>query len=440
LLETGLIREGLSPCVVLTVLSPKKDVHWRPCIDSISINKITIKYRFPLPKMDDLMDYLSGANYFSKIDLKSGYHQIRMREGDEWKTIFKTNQGLYEWLVMSFGLTNSSSTFMRLMNEVLKEFIGKFVIVYLDDILVYSNTKEEHLRHLRMVLRRLKQKKLLINLNKCSFINIELVYLGFVISSNELNMDLEKVRAIKEWPSPRSVFEVIIFHRLESFYRKFNINFSSISAPIVDTIKKGRGYFDWKKQAEKGFRLLKEKITKQQILILPYFSKTFQVKCDASGVVVGAVLSQYDKTISYFSEKLNDVRRKYLTFDKEFYAIIKALKKWRHYLIPKEFILYVDNHVLQFIKRKENINQRHAKWVEFMQNFTFFIKHISGSDNKVADALSRRCLILQKFQKETLGFENLKEIYKEDLDFKEVYEDFENPLMRDRIPWMEYLI
>jgi hypothetical protein len=329
-MDKGLIQESLSPSVLLTMLSPKKYGVCNMCTDSREINKITIRYRFPLPRMDNLMDFLSGAKYFSKIDLKSGYHQIGMRKGDEWKMAFKTNKGLYEWLVIPFGLTNASSTFMRLMNEVLKDFIGKIVIVYLDDILIFSKNEADHLKHLVVVMRRLQQEKLLINMKISSFMKTELIYLGFVISSNELKMDLEKVKAIKDWPSPKSIFEVRSFHGLASFYRKFIRNFSEICAPMMDTVRKIHKSFLWIEVAKKSFNLLKEKINGQPVLVFPYFSKTFQVRCDASGFAIGAVLSQDNKPITYFSEKLNDAKLKYSTYDKEFYAVIQVFKKWRH--------------------------------------------------------------------------------------------------------------
>jgi hypothetical protein len=364
--------------------------------------------------------------------LKIGYHHIRMREGDEWKTTFKTNEGLYEWLVMPFGLTNAPSTFMILMNEVLKYFIGKFVILYLDDILIFSNTKEEHLRHLTLVMRRLHQEKLLINLKRSSFMKIEIIYFGFVISSNELKMDPKKVKEIKEWSSPRNIFEVRSFHGLSSFYRKFIRNFSGICAPMMDIVNKRHKYFHWTEEAKKSFKLLKEKITRQPIMVLPDFIKTFQVRCGANGFAIGAVLSQDNRPVSYFSEKLNDAKRNYSTYDKYFYAVIQSLKKWRHYLVPKEFVLYSDNQALQFITRQEKLNQKHAKWVEFMQNFIFVIKKISGNANKVVDALNKKCLILQEFCVKTLGFDSLKEMYRDDSDFKDAYEACDNPVLRDR--------
>jgi hypothetical protein len=364
------------------------------CTESRAINNITIRYRFPLPRMNDLMECLSGAKYFSKIDPKSVYHQIHMREGDEWKTTFETNEGLYEWLVMPFGLTNAPSTFMRLMNEVLREFIRKFAIVYLDDILVFIKTKAEHLKHLAIVMKKLQQEKMLINMRKSSIMKTELIYLGFVISANEMKMDLDNVEVIKNWPSPRNVFKVRGFHGLASFYRKFIKNFSGISATMMDTVKKRHKSFHWIEEVEKSFNLLKRKITKQPVLVLPDFQKTFQVKCDASWFAIGAVLSQEDRPIAYFSEKMNEEKLKYSTYDKEFYAIIQALKKWRHYLIPKEFFLYSNNHALQFVTQQERLNQRHVKWVEYMQNFTFVIKHIFGTTSKVPDSLSRKCLLL----------------------------------------------
>lgn len=261
------------------------------------------------------MDYLGGAIYFTKLDLKSGYHQIRIKEGDEWKTAFKTIEGLYEWIVMPFELTNAPSTFMRLMNEVLKDFIGRFVVVYLDDILIYSRTKEEHLENLRLVLERLHKEKLSINLEKCDFLKKELVYLGFVVSKGTLKMDPSKVEAIFNWPLPRTGIEVRSFHGLAQFYRKFVRNFSGICAPILDTTKGGlKTKFKWTEYADKVFELLKQEVATKPILLLPMFDKLFTLECDASGIAVGGVLSQDGRPVAFFSEKLNEAQPMTLSY------------------------------------------------------------------------------------------------------------------------------
>jgi hypothetical protein len=178
----------------------------------------------------------------------------------------------------------------------------------------------------------------------------------------------------------------------------------------------------------------------QPFLVLPDFQKTFQVKCDASIFAIRTVLSQEDRPIAYFSEKMNEAKLKYSTYDKEFYAIIQALKKWRHYLIPKEFVLYSDNHALQFVTQQEKLNQKHVKWVEYMQNFTFVIKHIYGTTNKVVDSLSRKCFLLQEFKVHTLGFDDLRNMCVDDPYFQEAYEAAENLVLRYRSPWIEYMI
>nr|GEW12206.1 hypothetical protein [Tanacetum cinerariifolium] len=364
LLKKGIVRESMSPCVVPVLLVPKKDGSFRMCMDSRAVNKITIKYRFLIPRLDDMLDQLHGASIFSKIDLRSGYHQIRIRPGDEWKTAFKTRDGLYEWLVMPFGLSNAPSTFIRLLNLVFKSFIGRFVVVYFDDILVFSKGKTEQLEQLSAIFEVLSQQQLYVNLKKCEFMTNSLVFLGTLVS------------------------------------------------PITECLK--RGNFIWTKVAQASFERIKARMTEALFLAFPNFEKVFELYCDASGVGISVVLSQDNRPIAFFSEKLSESRQKYTTYEKEFYAIVRALKHWRHYLISKDFILHSDHEAVAYINSQHKLKPRHARWVEFLQAYTFHLTHKSGVTNKVTGALSRRHSFLSTMKVNVHGFEIIKELYKED--------------------------
>ena len=283
LLDKGYIRESLSPCAVPIILVPKKDGTSRMCVDCRGINNITIRYRHPIPRLDDMLDELSGSTIFSKVDLRSGYHQIRMKLGDEWKTAFKTKFGLYEWLVMPFGLTNAPSTFMRLMNEVLRAFIGRFVVVYFDDILIYSKSLEEHLEHLRAVFIALRDARLFGNLGKCTFCTDRVSFLGYVVTPQGIEVDKAKIEAIESWPQPKTVTQVRSFLGLAGFYRRFVRDFSTIAAPLNELTKKDVPFL-WGTAQEEAFSELKDKLTHAPLLQLPDFNKTFELECDASGI------------------------------------------------------------------------------------------------------------------------------------------------------------
>ena len=264
LVSKGFLRESLSPCAVPALLIPKKDGSWRMCVDSRAINKITVRYRFPIPRLDDLLDQIGTAAVFSKLDLKSGYHQIRIRPGDEWKTAFKTREGLFDWLVMPFGLSNAPSTFMRVMNQALRPFIGKFVVVYFDNILIFSLTMEEHLAHLREVLLVLRQNQLFATLKKCEFGSAKVHFLGYIVSAEGLAVDPAKVDAIQSWPLPMTLSETRSFHGLASFYRRFVPQFSSLMAPLTDCIRR-EGSFVWSEDATRAFNIIKHKLSSAPI-------------------------------------------------------------------------------------------------------------------------------------------------------------------------------
>ncbi|KAK8926504.1 hypothetical protein KSP39_PZI018227 [Platanthera zijinensis] len=419
LLQKGFISESLSPCGVPALLVPKKDGSWRMCVDSRAIIRITIKYSFPIPRLDDMLDMLDGSQLFSKIDLRSGYHQIRIKPGDEWKTAFKTPDGLFEWKVMPFGLSNAPSTFMRLMTQVLRPFLGKSVVVYFDDILIFSKTREEHLSHVRAVLEVLAENKLFIHLKKCTFLAPRLNFLGFVVGADGIQVDEEKIQAIRDWPAPASLSELRSFHGLATFYRRFIRDFSTISAPMTDCLKKGR--FLWGDEADRSFQLLKQKLSSAPVLALPSFDKLFEVHSDANGVGIGAVLSQDKRPVAFFSEKLSDARRKWSAYDQEFYAVVRALKHWEHYLLHKEFILYTDHQALKFIHSQKRMDGMHLRWTTYLQRFPYIIHHKPGSSNVVADALSRRSCLLTTLQHEIIGFDILAESYADDPDFKDTW-------------------
>jgi len=420
LLDKGYVRESLSPCAVPVLLVPKKDGSWRMCVDCRAINAITVRYRHPIPRLDDMLDELSGSIIFTKIDLRSGYHQIRMKLGDEWKTAFKTKIGLYEWLVMPFGLTNAPSTFMRLMNHVLRAFIGKFVVVYFDDILIYSKSFDEHLDHIRQVLAVLREEKLYGNIAKCTFCTDRVVFLGFVVSADGIQVDEEKVKAIQDWPTPVNVSQVRSFHGLASFYRRFVKNFSTLAAPLNNLTKKDVP-FTWGHDEDQAFHTLKTQLCEAPLLQLPDFGKTFEIECDASGIGIGGVLLQEGKPVAYFSEKLNGPHLNYSVYDKELYALVRVLEVWHHYLLPKEFVIHSDHEALKYLKSQGKLNRRHAKWIEFIETFPYVVKHKRGKDNIVADALSRRCALITQLDTKVLGLESIKTLYAVDADFNEPF-------------------
>jgi hypothetical protein len=432
LLDLGLIRPSVSPWGAPVIFIRKKDGSWRLCIDYRQLNKATIKNQYPLPRIDDLFDQMKGATVFSKIDLRSGYHQLRIKEDDVPKTAFKTRFGHYEFTVLPFGLTNAPGVFMSLMNGVFREYLDKFVQVFIDDILIYSRTTEEHDEHLRLVLQCLREHKLYGKLSKCSFYQSRIHYLGHVISGEGIAVDPAKVEAIMEWPAPTNVTEVRSFMGLAGYYRRFVEGFSKIANPITELQKKNKK-FVWTEKCAEAFRRLKELLTTAPILKVPDMDADFLVCTDASKEGLGGVLMQDGRVIAYISRKLRRHEENYATHDLELLAIVYALKVWRHYLVGRKFELKTDHCGLQHIFTQSDLNARQRRWSELLSEYDFEITYIKGTVNRVADALSRRPRIFSVLPLQTNLREKILTLQRDDDWYKEV-EDFigQNTMMVPR--------
>ncbi|GJX62823.1 putative reverse transcriptase domain-containing protein [Tanacetum coccineum] len=354
--DRGFIRPSSSHWGVPVLFVKKKDSSFRMCIDYRELNKLTVKNRYPLPRIDDLFDQLQGSRVYSKNDLRSGYHQLRVREEDISKTAFRTRYGHYEFQVMSFGLTNAPTVFMDLMNRVCKPYLDRFVIVFIDDILIYSKSRKEHERHLKLILNLLKKEELYAKFSKCEFWLSKVQFLGHVIDSEGIHVDPAKIEAIKDWASPKTPTEI------RQFLEK----------------------------AEAAFQLLKQKLCSAPILALPEGSENFVVYCDASHKGLGAVLMQREKVIAYASRQLKVHEKNYTTHDLELGAVVFALKMWRHYLYGTKCVVFTDHKSLQHILDQKELNMRQRRWLELLSDYDCEIRYHPGKANVVADALSRK--------------------------------------------------
>jgi len=397
LLAKGWIRPSSSPWGSPVLFVPKKDGSWRMCIDYRALNKLTVKNSWPLPRIDELLDRLVKAKAFTSLDLAQGYHQFAVDPTDVPKTAFKTPLGLFEYTVLPFGLTNAPATFSRKMQELFMKFMigpSAFVLIYLDDILIYSADAQEHLKHVSLVLQVLREANLYVKLKKCSFNKTNVEYLGHVVGQGTVSADPKKVSAILEYALPATATELRSFLGLANYFRKFVQGFASIAAPLhaltAGNLPK-QAQLPWTKTARKAFEQLKEALSRAPVLQIYDPEKDTQVVTDASGFALGAVLLQDGLPVAYESRKMNKHELNYSVSDKELLAVKHALVAWRHYLLHKPFTVITDhrpNVTLQTCKSIGDTSGRRARWAELLQQYHIEWQYKPGATN-IADALSR---------------------------------------------------
>ncbi|CAH9096328.1 unnamed protein product [Cuscuta epithymum] len=388
MITQGIIQPSRSPFSSPVLLVLKSDDSWRFCVDYRELNSKTVKDKFPIPVIDELLDELHGASYFTKLDLRSGYHQIRMAPEDIEKTAFRTHHGHFEFLVMPFGLSNAPSTFQSLMNDILAPYLRKFVLVFFDDILIYSKSWTAHVAHVRHVLDILRTHNLFLKESKCSFGATSVNYLGHVIHAGGVEVDRTKIQAIMDWPTPQSVTALRSFLGLAGYYRKFIARYGEIAAPLSTLLKKNG--FDWSAAANSSFCQLKTCLSTAPVLQLPDFSKEFIVECDASRSGFGAVLQQEGHPIAYFSRKIADRHIKLAAYERELIGLAKAVTHWRPYLWGQQFLIRTDHSSLKYLLEQRLTTSPQQHWLSKLMGFTFRVEYKPGRFNTVADALSRQ--------------------------------------------------
>jgi len=392
-LASGRIRKSTSPIAASFFHGDKKDGGLCPIQDYRRINSMTIKGSWPLPVIHNVINKIQGAKFFSKFDVRWGFNNVRIKEGDEWKAAFICDRGLFEPLVMFFGLCNSPATFQHMMDHIFDDLIRQNkIIVYLDDILIFSNTIEEHREITREVLRRVRENKLFLKLEKCKFEQTTMNFLGMVVGNGQVMMDPIKTKAISEWTTPKNLREVRSFMQFCNFYRTFIPNFADITVPFNELTKKDVK-FEWGDRQEKAFQTLKDIIRKDIALALPVPGARFRLKTDASDYAAGAVLHQIiegkPRPLAFFSKTFDPAQRNYDVREKELLAIVLALAFWRHFLQNGlEFDIWTDHLNLLYYAQPQKLNRRQSRWQSELQNYNFKIHHRPGKLNIIADTLS----------------------------------------------------
>ncbi|KAJ1571868.1 hypothetical protein NDA12_006538 [Ustilago hordei] len=397
-LEKGFIRPSKSPAQSPVLFVPKKDGGLRLCVDYRGLNEITVKNRAPLPLIEEQLFLLRKARIYTKLDLRAAYNLIWIAKGDEWKTAFGTQLGLYEYLVMPFGLANAPAHFQSFINDIFQDIIGIYVVVYLDDFLIFSDTEEAHVKHVTEVLTRLRSNRLFAKLSKCEFHTKTVEFLGYIIKPMGIEMDPEKVHTVKEWPMPESIHDIQRFLGFANFYQRFIAHFAHIAKPLTALVKPIERFkkFELPEEAQQAFHKLIQAFTSAGVLQHFDYHLPTRLETDASDFAIAGVLKQEHEgqwhPVAFYSRKMSSAEKNYEIHDKELLAVVACLTQWRHMLagLPSQLVILTDHEALKYFKSQRHITGRQAQWAILLADFDFILQYRPGDKGGEPDALTRR--------------------------------------------------